>query len=69
MGGETYFNRSTGFYSRNKGNISCNIFILYLGAIISIFIDYENPKIERPIPFGPFIILGFLMVVFWEKLD
>lgn len=51
--------------------IFLTIFLSFLlGAIISVFLLIMKIKGRKdPIPFGPFIILGFFIVVFWgEKL-
>lgn len=39
-----------------------------LGAVLSVFLLATKIKGKKdPIPFGPFIILGFLIVVFWGE--
>lgn len=49
--------------------IFLTIFLSFiLGAIISIFLLIMKIKDRKdPIPFGPFIILGFSIVVFWGE--
>ncbi|WP_353095908.1 prepilin peptidase [Tissierella praeacuta] len=50
-------------------NIFLAIFLSFtLGAIISIFLLITKIKGRKdPIPFGPFIVLGFFIVVFWGE--
>ena len=49
--------------------IFLNIFLSFiLGAIISIFLLITKLKNKKdPIPFGPFIVLGFFITVFWGE--
>ncbi len=49
--------------------IFLTIFLSFiLGAIISVFLLITKIKGRKdPIPFGPFIILGFLIVIFWGQ--
>ena len=47
--------------------IFLNIFLSFLtGGIISIFLlVFKIKERKDPIPFGPFIILGFIITLFW----
>ena len=49
------------------GKILFVIFISFLlGALISLFLLAAKIKTRKdPIPFGPFIVLGFFIVLFW----
>lgn len=49
--------------------IVLNIFLSFmLGAIISIFLLAAKIKTRKdPIPFGPFIVLGFFITVLWGR--
>ncbi|NLW41051.1 MAG: prepilin peptidase, partial [Tissierellia bacterium] len=49
--------------------IFLNIFLSFiLGAIISVILLITKIKGKKdPIPFGPFIILGFFITVFWGE--
>lgn len=46
-----------------------NIFLSFIsGAIISVFLlTAKIKKRKDPVPFGPFIVLGFYMTVLWGK--
>ena len=46
-----------------------NIFLSFIsGAIISVFLLAAKIKKRKdPVPFGPFIVLGFYMTVLWGK--
>ena len=50
-------------------HIFLTIFLSFiLGAIISIFLLITKIKGRKdPIPFGPFIILGFMITLFWGQ--
>lgn len=50
--------------------IILNIFLSFLiGAIISVFLLAFRIKNKKdPIPFGPFIILGFVVTFFWGEI-
>lgn len=67
-GGDVTLIGSLGFILGIK-NIFLTIFISFiLGAIISIFLLITKIKGKKdPIPFGPFIILGFLITLFWGE--
>lgn len=69
-GGDVTLIGALGFILGIK-KIFFTIFLSFiLGAIISVFLLITKIKGRKdPIPFGPFIILGFFIVVFWgEKL-
>ena len=69
-GGDVTLIGSLGFILGIK-NIFLTIFLSFiLGAIISVILLITKIKGKKdPIPFGPFIILGFYITVFWgEKL-
>lgn len=69
-GGDVTLIGSLGFILGIK-YIFLTIFLSFiLGAIISIFLLITKIKGKKdPIPFGPFIILGFMITLFWgEKL-
>ncbi|MEY8415268.1 prepilin peptidase [Tissierella praeacuta] len=69
-GGDVTLIGALGFILGIK-KIFLTIFLSFLlGAIISVFLLIMKVKERKdPIPFGPFIILGFFIVVFWgEKL-
>ena len=65
-GGDVTLIGALGFILGIK-NIFLTIFLSFiLGAIISIFLLITKIKGKKdPIPFGPFIILGFTITVFW----
>ena len=65
-GGDVTLIASLGFILGIK-KIFLTIFLSFiLGAIISIFLLITKIKNRKdPIPFGPFIVLGFSIVVFW----
>lgn len=65
-GGDVTLIASLGFVLGTK-YILLNIFLSFiLGAIISIFLLVTKIKGRKdPIPFGPFIILGFYITVLW----
>ena len=55
-----------GFVLGVKGILLTIFFSFILGAIISIFLLASGLKTRKdPIPFGPFIILGFFIVLLW----
>lgn len=49
--------------------ILLNIFLSFiLGGVISVFLLLRKIKSKHdPIPFGPFIIVGFMMTLFWGE--
>jgi len=60
------------FYSytliTKKANFLIDISSFILGAIISIFLLITKLKNKKdPIPFGPFIVLGFFITFFWGE--
>lgn len=65
-GGDVTLIGSLGFILGIK-NIFLTIFLSFiLGAIISIILLVTKIREKKdPIPFGPFIILGFFITVFW----
>ena len=65
-GGDVTLIGSLGFILGIK-NIFLTIFLSFiLGAIISVILLITKIKGKKdPIPFGPFIILGFFITVFW----
>lgn len=67
-GGDATLIGVLGFILGIKG-IFLAIYLSFIqGAIISIFLLIMKIKNRKdPIPFGPFIILGFLIVVFWGE--
>jgi leader peptidase (prepilin peptidase)/N-methyltransferase len=67
-GGDATLIGSLGFILGIK-NIFLTIFLSFiLGAIISIFLLITKIKGKKdPIPFGPFIILGFTITLFWGE--
>ena len=64
--GDVTLTGSLGFILGVK-RIFLTIFLSFiLGAIISVYLLVNKIKGRKdPIPFGPFIILGFFIVVFW----
>ncbi len=67
-GGDVTLIGSFGFILGIK-NIFLTTFLSFiLGAIISVFLLITKIKGKKdPIPFGPFIILGFFITVFWGE--
>ena len=67
-GGDLTLIGSLGFILGTK-KIFLTIFLSFiLGAIISVFLLITKIKGRKdPIPFGPFIILGFFIAVFWGE--
>lgn len=67
-GGDVTLIGALGFILGIK-KIFFTIFLSFiLGAIISVFLLITKIKGRKdPIPFGPFIILGFFIVVFWGE--
>lgn len=67
-GGDVTLIGALGFILGIK-RIFLTIFLSFiLGAIISIFLLITKIKGRKdPIPFGPFIILGFFIVIFWGE--
>ena len=67
-GGDLTLIGSLGFILGTK-KIFLTIFLSFiLGAIISVFLLITKIKGRKdPIPFGPFIILGFFITVFWGE--
>ena len=67
-GGDATLIGVLGFILGIKGIFLAIFLSFILGAIISIFLLIMKIKNRKdPIPFGPFIILGFLIVVFWGE--
>ena len=68
-GGDVTLIGALGFVLGVK-NILLNIFLSFiLGAIISMVLLAAKIKTRKdPIPFGPFIVLGFFMTVLWGKV-
>lgn len=68
-GGDVTLMSALGFVLGFK-NILLNIFLSFvLGAIISIVLLAAKIKTRKdPIPFGPFIVLGFFITSLWGKV-
>ncbi|MEA5095470.1 MAG: prepilin peptidase [Sedimentibacter saalensis] len=68
-GGDVTLMGALGFVLGFK-NILLNIFVSFvLGAIISIVLLAAKIKTRKdPIPFGPFIVLGFFITSLWGKV-
>lgn len=65
-GGDVTLIGALGFVLGVKGILLTIFFSFILGAIISIFLLASGLKTRKdPIPFGPFIILGFFIVLLW----
>lgn len=65
-GGDVTLIGALGFVLGLKGILLTIFFSFILGAIISIFLLATGLKTRKdPIPFGPFIILGFFIVLLW----
>jgi leader peptidase (prepilin peptidase)/N-methyltransferase len=65
-GGDVTLIGALGFVLGLKGILLTIYFSFILGAIISIFLLATGLKTRKdPIPFGPFIILGFFIVLLW----
>jgi leader peptidase (prepilin peptidase)/N-methyltransferase len=65
-GGDVTLIGALGFVLGLKGILMTIFFSFILGAIISIFLLATGLKTRKdPIPFGPFIILGFFIVLLW----
>ena len=67
-GGDVTLIGSLGFVLGVK-YIFLNIFLSFIsGAIISVFLLVSKIKTRKdPIPFGPFIVLGFFMTILWGQ--
>ena len=67
-GGDVTLIGSLGFVLGVK-YIFLNIFLSFnSGAIISVFLLVSKIKTRKdPIPFGPFIVLGFFMTILWGQ--
>lgn len=67
-GGDVTLIGSLGFIVGIKMIFVTILLSFILGAIISVFLLVAKIKGRKdPIPFGPFIVLGFLIVVFWGE--
>ena len=65
-GGDVTLIGALGFVIGLKGILLTIFFSFILGAIISIFLLASGLKTRKdPIPFGPFIILGFFITLLW----
>lgn len=65
-GGDVTLIGALGFVLGVKGILLTIFFSFILGAIISILLLASGLKTRKdPIPFGPFIILGFFIVLLW----
>ncbi|HCX64277.1 MAG TPA: prepilin peptidase [Eubacteriaceae bacterium] len=60
---------SLGWYLGMGGSLMMLFFSFIYGALISVFLLASKIKTKKdPIPFGPFIALAFLTVLFWYEL-
>lgn len=57
-----------GFLLGVKGGLLAIYFGFILGAVVGLFLIFlRKKKIKSKIAFGPFLVLGTLTIIYWQK--